>query len=1238
MKKEITVRQNRCDREQHFLLFLCLILFFAMQIISRDNPSSIANAANLALYMVFAPGFLFAAGYDFGRLYDGESDKKRGRDMLFSAGRYLLYYLLISAGWYIVSGELDLPIYRIVTEVLSLAAMPAVAAVFLTLALLWLFVRSFGDKVYAWFLGHKKTTAAVFILLLLSSMIRLSGDGYVLFSLFVGIENIQSVPLLPYFAFFMLGVWFWREKPGFQWKLFFISLATAAASLALYLTPLRPLARVTISFLPVYLLYCLAELLSDLTIRARAAGFACAIAEPVFLICAFVLLFLAGYYGFAGGTAAALVLGVGLILAVYIGIFAFFAFSELLERLRLFLRGHVRHKMPVYFLIYTLVFVLVSLLVFIPFIQGGISLIYKGDGAYQYYPKVVSFVRYIRELISSIAAGNFTLPLYDFTSAFGSEVTWNFEPVYFLYLLFGEDHLEFAYSLMTVLRIYLAGISMSVFCRYFRKSYACTLLASLIYIFCGWTLFGGTKHPMFLIPVIMLPLLIISMEEIIRKKRWWLCTIFVAISLFSNYYYLYMNTIAMGIYFVVRFLTQKDRALRTVRNFFQRGLVIVGSYLLGVGIACITLVTKFGMYLGSGRGDSVVIKVSSMFFYRVGWLVNCFLTFITTATSPGEWLTFGFLPIALLAVVFLFAGKGRKELKIFSVIALIFCAFPIFGFIFSGFSSIINRWCYMLALLVAYIVADCLPEMHHLKRKDKIALIAVVALYGILSFFGQYSNSAYTHIAFLTLAATLIVLLLCQDSVKIRHCYKQGMAVVLTVALLFWQGYSLYRYSGYDSEFLAQNAVYDRVTDTPLKAVSEIEDTDAFYRVAPVTLDYYTTNASLLLDYDSTSLISSTINGSELQYFREMGSTSFSEVSLRGLSNVAFMDSLAAVKYFAAYDEKNDHSVQAGAEPVLHTEVNGKAVTVYENSYALPLGYTYSTAISQDELEAYDTEARREVLMQSVMLTDGSSDGTAGIEITGKELKISSVKEQNAVLTEHSLAGVPDESGEGGAKKIKLSFEGEPNSETYLVLRNAFMEGDMSEETVRLVIKAGDDKITYNFRADDDRYGTGQSDYVFNLGYHEEPIDSITIRTNSERVIQFDSLSVYSQSMENLPAYTETLKEDVLENVEIGTDSLSGTISLDEPKYLVLSIPYQGGWTAYVDGEKTDILRANYMYMALDLAPGEHTIELDFTIPGLKYAAVITPSSLAVFILACIVSYVYKRRKRTKKSIEQGQE
>lgn len=50
----------------------------------------------------------------------------------------------------------------------------------------------------------------------------------------------------------------------------------------------------------------------------------------------------------------------------------------------------------------------------------------------------------------------------------------------------------------------------------------------------------------------------------------------------------------------------------------------------------------------------------------------------------------------------------------------------------------------------------------------------------------------------------------------------------------------------------------------------------------------------------------------------------------------------------------------------------------------------------------------------------------------------------------------------------------------------------------------------------------------------------------------------------------------------------------DEPAYLVLTDNYYDGWTATIDGEPTDILRANHTFRAVPVPAGNHTIVFRF--------------------------------------------
>jgi hypothetical protein len=53
------------------------------------------------------------------------------------------------------------------------------------------------------------------------------------------------------------------------------------------------------------------------------------------------------------------------------------------------------------------------------------------------------------------------------------------------------------------------------------------------------------------------------------------------------------------------------------------------------------------------------------------------------------------------------------------------------------------------------------------------------------------------------------------------------------------------------------------------------------------------------------------------------------------------------------------------------------------------------------------------------------------------------------------------------------------------------------------------------------------------------------------------------------------------------------------------------------------------MYMALSLEAGEHTIELTYEIPGVRYALVIMPGAFLLFMLLCIVSWIKKKRNNS---------
>ncbi len=1244
MKKVTTVRQNRCDEEMSLFLFGAYFLFLTMQKLA-DPTARFVNVVNRALYWVFVPGFFFLLGYCYRRQKRMASDERAERWLNAEILRYFLYFFgltfvdRILQNWQAVfMSEDKSAALSVLSDTVSLIRIPTISALFFSLAVTLLLVKFF-DTALARLAGDGKKMLFAGLLFLLCASLSSRQDLYPLAASFIGSDLQPAVPCVPYFTFFLLGMWFEDNKPGFQWKIALICAVVSAASALLYRTPVRSLAGIAISLLPVYLVYAASEGLTELTLRVRFARRLCCLFEAVFPVYAFLVLVLstAGVGPFVTWKtlAVALILLV-LVLAGFFGIRAVFRwYAATADRLA----GRTRGKTAVYFAIYTVVFALLTVLVFLPFLYRGRTLIWRQDTIPQYYPRAVYFANYMRGLVANFLHGNFELPMYDFRFGMGSEVVYSMEPLYFLNALFGAKHVETLHTVLILLRFYLAGITSSIFFLYFKKDYFITFFASVVYVFCGFSLYGGDRHPMFMIAMIMLPLLILSIEEILRGRRWYLCTIFVALAMFSNYYFLYMSTFGMGIYFLVRYFCGPGK--KSLKGFIGKGLAISGSYLLGIAMSCIILVSNIGVYAGSGRSGNAIIKTPSLLYYNAQWLLRCFMSFPTSVNAPGDWLRLGFLPISFFAVVILFLRKGRRELKALSLIAAAMMAMPLSGFVLSGFSSISNRWCYMISLLVAYIVADCLPDLFRMSRKELTICAAAVGVYMYFAFFGDCLVTQYTKLAAIFLAVILLFVLFAQeDARRLTRRGRQCALILLAFVMVFYNGFTLFELSGAYREYARPGRTYEQAATTPLLATQELED-DSFYRVGTTQLDYNTISSSIIFDYNSIYMFNSTMNGCILEYLEKMGATSYSITQFMGLNNRAFLNAPAAVKYYAAY-ANSKRPLPYGYEEVKRAEVNGNETVVSENRYAFPLGYTYTDAITREELEQYDVVQRQEVLMQKVMLEDEATvqdlqkatGGQAKALLTAQKVKLESTKELGIMLLDHAMvAGGEDTQASDAENKkekyrLQLGFHSQPNSETYLVLKNAFIDGDMSETATKVRFRVGDAQYEYKFRSNDDRYGTQQEDYVFNLGYHEEALDSVMIRMDRESTIQFDSMELYCQPMERMEEYTQARTEDVLEHVETGTNRVSGDIALEEDKILVLSIPYQNGWTAYVDGKPAELLRANYMYMALPLAAGEHTIELQYAIPGAKYALVIMPCSVVLLIILCFVSRLLRKRKQ----------
>lgn len=104
--------------------------------------------------------------------------------------------------------------------------------------------------------------------------------------------------------------------------------------------------------------------------------------------------------------------------------------------------------------------------------------------------------------------------------------------------------------------------------------------------------------------------------------------------------------------------------------------------------------------------------------------------------------------------------------------------------------------------------------------------------------------------------------------------------------------------------------------------------------------------------------------------------------------------------------------------------------------------------------------------------------------------------------------------------------------------------------------------------------------------------------------------------------FRANLKKDVLNVVEMGEDKIVGNISLEHRKLLFLSIPFDPGWTAYINGQKSELHKVNIGFSGLYLDQGDNRVELRYNPPYLKVGAAISMLCLLVVIVLLIRSKI----------------
>lgn len=860
--------------------------------------------------------------------------------------------------------------------------------------------------------------------------------------------------------------------------------------------------------------------------------------------------------------------------------------------------------------LYTVTFLILLPVIFYPFLAEGRSFVWETDGMNQHLPVLIYYGQLLRDLLSGKG-----FPMVDFRIGMGFDTITTIhyyalgDPIALLAVFMTVKNAVIVYNLLILLRFYLTGLSFLAFCRYWGRQGTGVVLGAIMYVYSGYSLYSGVRHPYFMNPLIYLPLLLIGMEEVLRRKKPYLLIGMTFISAISNFYFFYILTVIVVLYVIFRYLTVYRKEMKwQVIGFFFTGLRTGAYYLMGAALSAVVFVPVIYGFLQNGRMESEPKLLTSYLFYNRSYYLYTLQSVFAPGVSSGYWIHLYFSVVTAISVTIVLCRRQYATLRI--AFLLTFCALlvPAFGYFMNGFSYLTNRWDFLFAFLVAFVFATTYEDIFQLGPWEKSLLSIGVVGYGVLACI--FPAEDMVRWVFIILLSTVLIIIFLQTGKLQKQKRLQGVILYLLVIItLGFNGYVFYArdFNGYSTEFLTGEEVETYTNNNGiLSLLQEIEDED-FYRIENYGDDVR--NEALYLGFHDVSAYYSLMDGNVTNFFKQLefreqkSAYRFDNQDARTIP-----DALACVKYFIT---NNTEAAPYGYELKNKIIRGGKTYYLYENLYALPLGYIYDEYMLEKDYETLSSLEKQNALMYAVILEKesayakpASQDMSIGIEqLNYKE------KSSPRVIVEDDRIKVLKPRG-----TIRLEFDARRETETYVrFLDLSIDKRDMVSNT--FAIKGeGETTKRLNFRNIYHNSYFGKRNFLVCTGYSEEGQSQAKITFPKKETYSYDSIEVYHLNMNYYRERIQELRADTLQNIRVSDNRIEGDVSLGQKGIMVFSIPYGRGWTGYVDGQKTELLRGNVMYTALQLSEGEHHIVLEYQTPFLLQGILISAAGILILI------------------------
>ena len=685
----------------------------------------------------------------------------------------------------------------------------------------------------------------------------------------------------------------------------------------------------------------------------------------------------------------------------------------------------------------------------------------------------------------------------------------------------------------------------------------------------------------------ILPFLILSIEHLLYRNKWFGYTMLLAFAIFTN-----INiALYLCIFLVIYFFTCK---FTSCKDFIIKGLKFTAfSLLAGICSLC-SIVPILSGLSGSGysEADSIFPSFGLHGSFLEQWkkLMICTPSGAVNTNDGGINLYMSILCLVLLAV-FITSRRISIRRKLTYILPSMLLLFSfneqVLSYLWNGMhyqSNVPNRYVFLLIFLCSIMSFDALPVIRKESASKLIILCLFVAAFLTVCQYASDGNDLFCYICSLILVLLYCVLhLICTRLSKCRRLYYPAMTCILLCELMINWFYTCTTFG------LTVPTPYGNYEEQSRVNTGLLEDTDSFYRFC--TPASFCMNTGNFTGTPNGTAFISTLSTYQQSLNSVLGNCAGNNFIISNYVSTPWGQSLAGNQFISV----PVYATQALRDLEQYDYMGySNQNYIFRNSNALHLGFYLP-----DELtDQFDSMSLPDFMNLMVhQFADCEESLLTPLEISTNAETVNSVTLLNGSFEKIDMAEADSILSAAIAKNsstpaisdlnLKIDFIPPVSGEVYLYMNEFICLG---------YFEAGQEaSITIPYPNKTSEIRTGYSLYIFNNDVYESFITEIS--------------------------------QNQLEDIQIDDNVITATSDYQESGYTMLSLPYDKNWKAYIDGNEVPVENLINSAVFIQTPAGKHEIRLVY---DTSLYQLCTWISLFATLSTILIYFLLKRRNKSK--------